>query len=64
MSKFLQVFKFAKIIYDATLLHANTISMCKNCSCKIDTNEKMTVLNNAPDAICGNCNHRVDDHLD
>lgn len=64
MSKVGQVIKFVKKIVDATTIHANTISHCQYCSCKIDSGEKMTVLDHAPEAICGHCNHRIDAHLD
>ena len=64
MSQAGQVIKFVKKIYDATKLNANTISKCQHCSCQIDSGEKVTVLDHAPDAICGHCNHRIDAHLD
>ena len=64
MDKAGKVIKFVKQIYDATNLHANAVSKCQYCSCKIDSGEKMTVLDHAPDAICGHCNHRIDAHLD
>ena len=44
MSKVGQIMKFVKQIFDATTLHANAVSHCQYCSCKIDANEKMTVL--------------------
>ena len=64
MSKVGQIMKFVKQIFDATTLHANAVSHCQYCSCKIDANEKMTVLEHAPDAICGHCNHRIDNHIE
>ena len=64
MSKAVQVIKLVTKIFEGTTLHANAASHCQYCSCKIDSGEKMTVLDNAPDAICWHCNHRIDSHLD
>ena len=57
-------YEVIKSIIKNTTIHANAISHCQKCGCKIDSGEKVTVLDLAPDAICKLCNHRIDMHLD
>ena len=42
----------------------NSVSHCNRCGCKIDSGEKVTVLNHAPDAICVLCSHPIANHYD
>jgi len=64
MNHLIQGAKIVGKAFQMTTLHANTISKCQYCSCQMNTDEKMTILNNAPDAKCGRCHHKVENHLD
>lgn len=64
MSNLLQAGKIIFQGFKMSTLHANTISRCQKCSCQMNSDEKVTILNNAPDAECGRCHHRIDQHLD
>ena len=57
-------YEIIKSILKNTTIHANAVSHCNRCGCKIDSSEKVTVLNHAPDANCVLCSHPIANHFD